>query len=161
MNLKDGLFLVLGAGWSSLRGASILMYHSVEDRPGHFNSVAPAVFRKQMEYLASHQYKVISLSELIERLRAGTPLERCVVLTFDDGYRNNYTHVFLILRKHRFPATIFVVTGRIGGVDEKNGLEYLREDELKEMEASGLVDIEPHTETHPKLGKLAPDAARQ
>lgn len=161
MNLKDGLFLVLGAGWSRLRGASILMYHSIEDKPGHFNSVPRKMFEAQMDYLAAHSYTVISLSECVSRLREERPLGRCVVLTFDDGFRNNYTAAFPVLRKHKFPATVFVTTGWIGNRDEKSGLEYLCEDELQEMETSGLIDIEPHTATHPKLGTLPPEAARK
>ncbi|OGG80377.1 hypothetical protein A3A39_04295 [Candidatus Kaiserbacteria bacterium RIFCSPLOWO2_01_FULL_54_13] len=159
--LKDALFLALGALWSDLRGTSILMYHSIEERLDHFSSVAPAVFEMQMGYLASHGYRVISLGELASRLQGKSLLNRCVVLTFDDGFRNNYTHAFPVLKRFRFPATIFVVTGRIGQRDKESGLQYLRENELREMEASGLIDIEPHTETHPKLSALSKEEALQ
>lgn len=161
MNLKDGLFLVLGALWSGSRGASILMYHSIEDKPDHFNSVPPGAFERQMQYLAAHAYEVITLTELVRRMREGKDLTKCIVLTFDDGFRNNYTRAFPILKKFKFPATIFVTTEWIGTRDEKSGLEYLRPDELKEMQASGVIDIEPHTATHPKLATLSLEEARK
>lgn len=159
--IKDILFFALGAGWSSLRGASILMYHSIEDRPDHFNSVSPKVFEKQMNYLASHEYDVITLSELVRKMQRSERLEKCVVLTFDDGFRNNYSRALPVLKTFQFPATIFVATGWIGTRDEKSGLEYLRLGELREMEASGLAAIEPHTVTHPKLAALPPADARK
>lgn len=161
MTLKDGLFWAFGIGAGLKDRAVILMYHSIEDRPGHFNSVAPDNFEKQMQYLASHSYAVISLSELVERLLQKRSIERCVVITFDDGFRNNYSNVFPILKKYKFPATIFVTTGWISGRDDKSGLEYLREDELREVETSGLIDIEPHTVSHPKLAELSLERARE
>ena len=67
-----------------------------------------------MRYLASH-FRVLSLAEIIERIRAGRGIEpRTIAVTFDDGYRDNYLYVDLILKKYNLPVTLFAATGFIG-----------------------------------------------
>ena len=129
--------------------ASVLMYHSISDRQDLFSAVSPEAFQKQMAYLAGKRYPVIPLAELVRRLRAHEPLGGSVALTFDDGYRDNYTTVFPLLKQYNFPATIFVTTNLIGMPG------YCSAGELREMYDSGLVAIEPHTLSHPKLAKLS------
>ena len=140
--------------------AAILMYHSVSPGVDYFMNVEPDDFERHMAYLAEQKITVIALSELVARLKARKPLGGTVVLTFDDGYRDNYTVAFPILKKYGFPSTIFVTTDMIGKTD-KRGLERLSVAEMKEMHASGLIDIEPHTKTHPKLATLPDDVARE
>lgn len=139
--------------------AAILMYHSISENADYFWKVLPKDFERQMAYLAAAQIPVIPLSELVRRLREKESLGGAISLTFDDGYRDNYSAAFPILKKYGFPATIFVVTGLIGKSD-KRGLEYLTSDEIRAMHASGLISIEPHTRTHPKLSALPDGAAR-
>ncbi len=140
--------------------ASILMYHSVSAGADYFMNVEPKDFERQMAYLAEKKTPVIAFGELVRRLHSNQPLGGAVVLTFDDGYRDNYTVAFPILKKYGFPATIFVTTDMIGKVDKRN-LARLSIEEIKEMEASGLIDIEPHTKTHPKLATLFATVAEQ
>ena len=154
------LFFQLVPKWLPKNRSSILMYHSVSDMSEYFSSVAVADFTRQMEYLAEKKFSVISLAELARRLKTMEPLGGSIVLTFDDGYKDNYTNAFPILEKFGFPATIFVTTGLVGKAD-KRGLPHLSVDELKEMEQSGLVSIEPHTKSHPKLAALALEIARE
>lgn len=136
--------------------ASILMYHSVSARGGSFSAVSPEEFQRQMAYIAGKRCTVIPLSELVRRLRAGKTLGGSVALTFDDGYRDNYTEVFPLLKQYGFPATIFVTTDLIGQA------QYCTVEELREMHSSGLISIEPHTLSHPKLAKLSrAEAARE
>lgn len=136
--------------------ASILMYHSISARQDFFSAVSPEAFQKQMAYLAGKKCPVIPLAELIRRLHAHEPLGGSVALTFDDGYRDNYTTAFPLLKQYNFPATIFVTTDLIGTPG------YCSTEELQEMHTSGLVSIEPHTLTHPKLAKLPrADAERE
>ncbi|MBI1888942.1 MAG: polysaccharide deacetylase family protein [Candidatus Spechtbacteria bacterium] len=140
------------------RGCAILMYHSVGENRVFF-TVRPREFERQMEYLHKHDYSVISLSGLIERLQqGGRNLKKCVVLTFDDGYRDNYANAYPVLKKYGFPATIFVATGFIGqSMDNAyhEPLPMLSWGELKEMAGSGIIDIEPHTIHHKKLTELS------
>jgi peptidoglycan/xylan/chitin deacetylase (PgdA/CDA1 family) len=133
--------------------AVILMYHSVSPDTDYFMNVEPKNFEKQMMFLASSKREVISLSELVRRLTMKERLGSSVVITFDDGYRDNYEIAFPILKKYGFPATIFVTTGLIGKSDKRN-LARLTAEQLQEMESSGFIDIEPHTVSHPKLATV-------
>ena len=66
------------------------------------------MFEKQMEYLKNKEYQVISLTKLVEILESDELIpKKTVVLTFDDGYKDNYINAFPILKKYNFPATIF------------------------------------------------------
>ena len=99
-----------------MRGAIILMYHSVaaEDaaafiEPG--NRVDPRTFERQMAFLAAER-RVVALSELVDAIAAGRTLPAdAVCITFDDGYRDNFTVAAPILERYRLPATLFVATG--------------------------------------------------
>jgi D-aspartate ligase len=94
------------------RGLSILVYHAI----GKPNCMEPSLyvseerFEKQVTYLVGH-YRVLSLQAAVDLMERGDPLpDKNVVLTFDDGYRDNYEKAFPVLKKHGCPATIFVAT---------------------------------------------------
>lgn len=100
--------------------AFILMYHRIIDKssqssfsiqPGMY--VTPASFRKQVKFL-KNKFKIISLDVLIERLKNGDDVSGCCVLTFDDGWLDNYTNAFPILKEYQVPATVFLATDFIG-----------------------------------------------
>lgn len=94
--------------------AQILIYHRInDDRDPYFGGVPTAVFERQVEYLAS-RFHVLPLSRLVAALRDGSVPDDAVAITFDDGYRDNYTHALPILKRYGVPATIFVTTGAIG-----------------------------------------------
>lgn len=93
----------------------ILTYHRVVPGEEDFSidSVCVSYFEQQMRYLAKH-YHVMYLEEIVERIQKGIPLpDHCVAITLDDGYQDNYTYIFPILKKYRLPATIFLATGFI------------------------------------------------
>ena len=140
--------------------ASILMYHSIGERNEYFFNVALEDFAAQMRFLSEKGYKVISLRELVRRLHEGVPLDGEIVVTFDDGYKDNYENAFPILKQYDLPATIFVTTDLIGTRDKRD-FERLSALDLRTLSDSGLIDIEPHTKTHPKLAKLVQDDARE
>ncbi len=132
--------------------AAILMYHSVTPEREYYFSVTPEEFEAQMDYLVKEGKKVIPLRTLVEKMKRNEQLRGEIVLTFDDGYKDNYTSAFPILKRLGLPATIFITTDLIGGVDGRR-IPMLSEQEIKEMHESGLIDIEPHSMTHPKLAK--------
>ncbi|MHC4570462.1 MAG: polysaccharide deacetylase family protein [Planctomycetota bacterium] len=98
-----------------VQGVPILMYHSIDNTLSPI-SVSPHEFRMQMAFLKKINTKVISLSDLVQEcfLRDDRNV-RAAVITFDDGYENNYTHAFPILKEFGFTATFFISTETIGG----------------------------------------------
>ncbi|MBU0534185.1 MAG: polysaccharide deacetylase family protein [Candidatus Omnitrophica bacterium] len=142
----------------------ILFYHKIsQPNPKAKVSalyVTPYNFRRQMRYLKWRGYKTISLYELLNWLDGTKKLpSKSIILTFDDGYEDNYTYAFPILKEFRFSATIFLITKDIGGLSGWiNSEETIKEpllswDKIKEMANYG-IDFQPHTHTHPSLPKL-------
>ncbi|APF17853.1 polysaccharide deacetylase [Caldithrix abyssi DSM 13497] len=101
---------------------TILTYHSVvSDSAPIFeyeyrNCVTVSAFDNQIKMLKKI-FKVIPLQEAVERLQTGKLTENYAVVTFDDGYRNNFDYAFSVLKKHAVSAAFFVTTGLIGGND--------------------------------------------
>jgi len=140
------------------KNASVLMYHSVADN-GEFFTVSPESFHWQIKYLKENNFNVIPLAVLLGLIKNKKKIPpKTVILTFDDGYEDNYINVFPILKRFNFPATIFLTTGRIGDKKYTNKrnikLPMLDWTQIKEMHASGFIDFEPHTVNHPKLTKI-------
>jgi peptidoglycan/xylan/chitin deacetylase (PgdA/CDA1 family) len=123
----------------------ILCYHRFGSRSSQL-AVSPAAFEAQMDYLARNGYHVIPLARLTGFLERGEPIPRkSVVLTIDDGYRSTYEVAFPVLRKYGFHATVFLYSDFVGVPDA------LTWPQMKELEASGLVNIQPHSKTHANL----------
>ncbi|WP_246362902.1 polysaccharide deacetylase family protein [Paenibacillus alba] len=126
----------------------VLNYHSVTVQPGNTAAITPAKLEEQMQYLADQGYKTLTLKEFIDIWEGGEkPTAKVILLTFDDGYKDNYTAALPILAKHNFRATLFVSPGMV-----EDGY-FLNWDEIKEMHKGGW-DIQPHGMTHPNLTKL-------
>lgn len=126
----------------------ILTYHSVGARDHEMN-VTPNAFADQMKWLSDHT-EVISLDDATRGLPG-------VAITFDDGYADNLTNAVPILQRHGFPATVFVVAGRLGELlDHDSDLHHARlldKSELIRLHASG-IEVGGHSMTHPRLSSL-------
>ena len=130
----------------------ILVYHSVmPHHPGQTAeqrvlNVDDSVFAAQMRYLVDGGYHVVSFAALVDALEGRDTLpNRAVVITFDDGWENQYRHAFPILRRFGLTATFFVFTTPIG-TDKK----LMTWEQLRELQAAGMT-IGSHTRTHPVL----------
>ncbi len=112
MLLKQLLFTAKAYRLSSLLNMFyIIPYHMIVDEPnGFYPETSTSDFEKQINHLAKN-YKIISLDEIVNRIKNRRPLRRCVAITFDDGFRDNYEIAYPILRKYNAPATIFLTTG--------------------------------------------------
>jgi peptidoglycan/xylan/chitin deacetylase (PgdA/CDA1 family) len=94
----------------------ILLYHRVCPQNDNWSlkPLSPRSFKKQMEYFYRN-YEILPLDRLVQYIKQGKPLpEKAVVITFDDGYKDNYLYAYPILKKYHIPATIFLTTGHIG-----------------------------------------------
>lgn len=124
----------------------IFMYHAVSDNTWGLEElfVSPSSLRAQLEYLTENGYDPIFFSDLSHIEYYDKP----VILTFDDGYRDNYTELFPLLQEFQVKATCFVITSAMGGD------LYITAEMAREMADSGLVDIQSHTVNHLELGAL-------
>ncbi len=128
----------------------ILMYHHVGVPSGKWrlNSVSAKSFDAQMNFLKRHCFQVISFDDLVEGLKKGHAFNRnTVVIQFDDGYEDNYTYAFPILKKYDFPAMVFLISDLVGKPD------YLTWDQVKEMEQYNFM-AGAHTRHHAYLPSL-------
>lgn len=145
--------LLIVAGFIQIRtatGIPVLNYHQVEPKDGNPLTLWPEQFEAQMEYLAAEGYTTITIDEMMDALENGTSLpEKSVIITFDDGYADNYEYAYPILKKYGFKATIFLI------YDFTNTYpNYLTWDQVAEMKDSGLIHFESHTMTHANLAEL-------
>ena len=127
----------------------VLVYHHVGPVPGtggeRINNVSPAVFEQQLQYLATKEYSTLSIDEYIRTLKDGhNPIQKSVLITFDDGYADAYKVAFPLLKKYDFKATFFIPVNR----------SELTEAQLKEMADAGM-DIESHTMNHRSMTRVS------
>lgn len=144
-------------------GVPVLMYHAFGREDENDRFVVPRrAFARQLRLLRLLGYRSIGFGELAEGLRAKRlPPRRAVVITIDDGYLDNLEVAQPLLRRHGFKATIFLVTGRIGGVNDWSTDDALLErpllsrEQVAAMAAEG-IEFGAHTRNHPRLTELSP-----
>lgn len=130
------------------RTVSILAYHRFGPTVADSMTVRTAVFEQHLAWLAANGYAIAPLQAVVSRLLAGEPPAdaHSVVITVDDGHRTVYSELFPLIRKYRFPVTLFIYPSAIS-----NASYALTWDQLREMKESGLVDIQSHTLWHPNF----------
>lgn len=122
--------------------------------------VAPRLFRSQLDYLAARGWKGVSLTEILQN--SETAQNDQFSVTFDDGYLSVYDHAIPALRERGITATIYVVTGSIGGINEwdRNAGDQqeamMSRAQVRELADAGF-EIGSHTATHPRLTELTDD----
>lgn len=152
----------------------ILAYHSVSSNRKDALAVTPQNFEKQMDYLHKKAFNIISLDKCVEFFKQGRNLlKKTVCITFDDGYKDNYENAFPILKKYKFPATIFLITDLIGTNKNlepelfiekygRNQEDYacLTWEEIKKMQSHG-ISFGSHTLTHSHLTEIPMEIAKK
>lgn len=128
-----------------ISGVPVLNYHAVNDDISSDLVIRTDQFKAQMDYLDAHGYHTITLKQLDDYLTKGESLpDKPVLLTFDDGYVDNYYNVLPVLKAHHMHATLFMIGDAIG-----EGGRFVTADQLREMDANGF-DVQAHTYTHKK-----------
>lgn len=181
----------------------VFMYHHVSPHKGDMVSITPDVFEAQMQFLNEKGYKTLSADELVRFMPSDIAIpnpffpsstnigeqkraqEKAMVVTFDDGYLDNYIFAFPILKRYNIKAVIFVVidwveaaslntvrsqdlgvsNNEIPVPSHKEGKHLIESgrankvvmnwDMIKEMQESGLVEFYSHTMSHSKCAELS------
>lgn len=142
--------LLLTAGAASYNEPSVrvpvLLYHSIDEEAGENAGlyVKTSEFERQMRYLYEHSYTPVRFAQT----EAYKGIEKPVIITFDDGYENNYTNAYPILEKYGFTATVFLVSSTVGTPG------HLTAAEISQMKP--LVEFGSHTVNHCRLAELGP-----
>jgi len=152
------------SGW-----VSVLLYHRIvpvlPTRDPYRVCVTVATFESHLRWLARRRYRSLDLGTLAAALdgtRRGRVPSRAVAITFDDGYQDNYTYAWPLLRRYGFDATIFLVTGAIGGDNSFDAAHdgppaaMLTRPQIEEMRRGG-VGFGSHSRTHPPALTELPD----
>jgi peptidoglycan/xylan/chitin deacetylase (PgdA/CDA1 family) len=167
------LYLLLPIGFfinifkKDKKNATILMYHRVNDNIKKELAVTTRNFEWQMNYLKRKNYDVITIDTLIDKIRTNSVTNKCVVLTFDDGYEDYYNNSFKILEKYNFPSIHYLVPGYI----EEDKIYWWDKDigeskvmnwkQILELNKSYLVKFGAHTVNHPDLDKANKEEIHQ
>ncbi len=174
--LKNGVYRSLGEVATTVgadgvpeRTLRVLMYHKVNDVPGNSVTVPVGLFDEQMAQLREFGYTAVSLDDVLEHYVGGAPLPPgAVLITFDDGYRDNLENAVPILQRYGYPAVLFCPIGYFGGERPLPHDEHLAArgivnstldwDDLADLERAG-VRVESHGIGHRPLADLEVDEA--
>jgi peptidoglycan/xylan/chitin deacetylase (PgdA/CDA1 family) len=174
---KNAAYRGVGEAWNLFSGSAedddrtlrVLTYHKVNELSPNLITVPTRTFAEQMSLLSEYGYQPVTLEAVRDHYVAGAPLPpRAVLITFDDGYRDNLENAAPILRRHGYPAVIFVPTGFLDDdtpLPHETALRQLgvhnptiRWSDLAALEAAGLR-VESHGVSHTRLSELDPDEA--
>jgi peptidoglycan/xylan/chitin deacetylase (PgdA/CDA1 family) len=144
--------------------APVILYHKI-DNPARDSLLRggftpPARFRRQMAYLKKQGYVFYTASGLVEHFREHEAFPpHAITLTFDDGWKDNYTNAFPVLRELGIPATIFLVPSCIGQVtarvqgEGEGARAHLSREEILEMSQHG-IEFGSHSMNHKLLDRI-------
>jgi peptidoglycan/xylan/chitin deacetylase (PgdA/CDA1 family) len=145
----------------------ILMYHSIDDSASAA-CVRPKRFEEQMAYLKRIGYEAIDLDAVYHYVMESTSVcSKPIVITFDDGYRDNLDNAYPVLEKYGMCATIFLATDYLGATNRWNAAEGVMQrplmawEDIRQALKSPLLSFQPHTCSHPKLTHIPLAQARQ
>ena len=125
----------------------ILLYHRVGPETDAL-TVSVQRFQEDMEFLSQAGYNPLSLAEVKQHMLTATPLpDKPLLITFDDGYLDNYTNAFPILQQYGMKASFYIITGFVGQPERMTAAQ------IREMAAAGM-DFGSHTVSHRPLAEL-------
>jgi peptidoglycan/xylan/chitin deacetylase (PgdA/CDA1 family) len=136
----------------------ILMYHGVADaaEDPYLLCVAPSRFAEQMAWLKRRGLHGVGIGTLVDAMRRGRA-RKLVGITFDDGYTSVLEKALPELKRHRFGASVFIISGRLGGTndwDEGPVFPLMSDSQVRELAAEPGIEIGSHSRTHVRLAGL-------
>lgn len=151
---RSAAWYVRSRGRGDVSGLRILFYHRVANARDEL-AVAPEMFRRQMDYLASAGYRVLDIVQVADLLDAGETPGRTIGLNFDDGYLDVAENALPVLAEFGFRATVFIATGVTDGRAPfawyQQQPTLLGWAEIAELDRGGILEFEAHTVSHPNL----------
>lgn len=132
----------------SVTNIPILCYHNLNPTIPGSMSMTPKKFESQIKWIKDNGYNIVPLKEVVEFLqgkRSSLP-EKSVVVTADDGWESVHKYMWPIVKKYNIPVTLFIYPQTIS--EGKNAMTW---EQLKELQATGLFDIQSHTYWHPNF----------
>lgn len=139
----------------------IVMYHHIGPLPPNPDvfrrdlTVSPELFEKTLDYIAENDIQTVTMADLFEHFAGGTPLpKKAIILTFDDGYDDNYIYAFQALKARGMVGTFFIST------DFTEHPEYMTWDQVAEMSAAGM-EIAAHSTNHADFTTLSAKELRR
>jgi peptidoglycan/xylan/chitin deacetylase (PgdA/CDA1 family) len=117
------------------------VYHRVGDHRYPSTNTSTKDFESHLSYLSKNGFKVLSYSDAIDYMKSDGPQQKVAVITIDDGYKSFYKNGYPLLKKYKFPATLFINTESVGGGD------LMSWEEIKTMSENG-IEIGNHTHSH-------------
>ncbi len=130
----------------------VVMYHGLLKDERYHNKffISPKQFEKDLNYLKENGYTAVFIKDLISYVDHGTPLpEKPILITFDDGFYNNYVYAYPLLREYNMKAVISIIgnlTDKATMIkDENPAYSYMTWDRIKELNKSGFFEIQNHS----------------
>lgn len=160
-----------------MRPIPVLMYHHINPHRGDMVTVTPDVFEGQMRHLNESGYRTLTLDELVSYIAGKMVLkQKAVVVTFDDGWLDNFIYAFPAIKRHNINTSIFIVTDWVHNSasdasqsvtvpahkeskslikESRAGEVILGWDHIRTMQNSGLVNFYSHTRSHARCAGLS------
>ncbi|TQV82789.1 polysaccharide deacetylase family protein [Aliikangiella coralliicola] len=131
MRFLAGLTLMLILSFCrDTKATVVLQYHHISESTPRVTSTSPELFKRHMNYLKTHGFRVLAMAELIKLLNQKKTLpDKSVVITFDDGYLSIYENALPLLKQYDFPFTVFVNTKAVS----ENSKQFMSWRHLKEL----------------------------
>lgn len=149
---------------TSILDVPVLMYHKVNPSVIDRNTVHIDNFKQQLQYLVQSGYRTITFAQYQEYMAGRQVLPaKPIILTFDDGYEDNFTHVLPLLKQYNMKGTVFVVVEGIGKpcswLKRHECNQLMTWDQLNIWLEAGM-EVGGHTMTHPMLSRLSNEAIK-
>lgn len=136
----------------------ILMYHEVKPFKNGKDVITPFEIESDLKYLKENDYSTITMTDLIEYMHYGTELpQNPIILSFDDGYLNNYVYVIPLLKKYEMKIVMSIIGKNSDDFtripDDNVDYSHVTWTQINEMKDSGFVEIQNHTYNLHAIGK--------